>query len=177
MKQIRLPGSEKDETGAGTSETGGRFSADEWGALAQVAAWWRNRLAAAGDSDPLESHFGGVDLRGAARTAGLTPAAVAFGRPLAPSGGAALLVVALGVPDPPTAGEAYSLAALCHFYDAAPSGWLARETTLGRAPASATSIELRAVIDGDTGQPAVQLIGVAGLTIDWQVEAYRLEWI
>lgn len=175
MKQIKLPGSERNEGGAGAGTTGGRFSPDEWGALAQVAVWWRNRLAAAEASDPLESLIGGVDLRGATRTVGLTPAAVAFGRPLAPSGGAALLVMALGVPDPPAVGEVYSLTALCHFYDAAPSGWLSRETTLGRAPASATTVELRAVLDGATGLPAVQIVGVGGLTIDWTVEALRLE--
>lgn len=176
MKQIKLPGSERDEAGAGaTGGAGGRFSPDEWGALAQVAAWWRNRLAAAEASDPLESLIGGVDLRGTTRTVGLTPATVAFARPLAPSGGAALLVVALGVPDPPTVGEVYSLTALCHFYDAAPSGWLARETTIGRAPAATTSTEARAVLDGSTGLPAVQIVGVAGLTIDWTVEALRLE--
>jgi len=31
------------------------------------------------------------------------------------------------------------------------------------------------VIDGSSGLPAVQIIGVAGLTIDWTVEALRLE--
>ena len=175
MKQIKLPGSERDEADAGASGgAGGRFSPDEWGALAQVAAWWRNRLAAAEASDPLESLIGGVDLRGTARSVGLTPATVAFGRPLAPSGGAALLVLALGVPDPATVGEVYSLTALCHFHDAAGT-WLARETTLGRAPAATTSTEIRAVLDGSSGLPAVQIVGVSGLTIDWTVEALRLE--
>ena len=177
MKPIKLPGSEKDETGAGTGESGGRFTADEWGALAHVAAWWRNRQAAADSAAPLETHFGGVDLSGTARTEGLAPAAVAFGRPIVPSGGAALWVMALGVPDPPLVGEVYSLVGLCHFYDAAGSGWLSRYTTAGRAPAGAISIELRAAVDGATGLPAIQIVGVAGLTIDWRVEAYRLEWI
>ena len=115
-----------------------------------------------------------MDLRGTARSVGLTPATVAFGRLLAPSGGATLLVLALGVPDPATVGEDYSLAGLCHFYNAAGT-WLARETTIGRAPAATTSTEARAVIDGSSGLPAVQIIGVAGLTIDWTVEALRLE--
>jgi hypothetical protein len=176
MKPIKLPGSTQDEQATAAGETGGRFTADEWGALGETAAWWRNRQAAADSAAPLETHFGGVDLSGTARTEGLSPAAVAFGRPIVPAGGAALWVMALGVPDPPLVGEVYSLVGLCHFYDAAGSGWLSRYATVGRAPAGATSTELRAAIDGATGLPVIQIVGVSGLVIDWKVEALRLEW-
>ena len=174
MKKITLPGSAGDESEA-QAGGGGRFTADELGALAEVAAWWRNRLAVGDSAAPLESHFGGVDARGAARTTGLAPAAVAFARPLLPRRGAALLVLALGVPDPPLVGEVYSLVGLCHFYDAPGSGWLSRYATLGRAPAGATTTEVRAALDLTGNAPALYLTGVAGLTIDWTVEVYRLE--
>ncbi len=179
IKRIQLPGSGRDDAGEGPAAGGGRLSEDELGALRDVAAWWRNRLARGDSAEPLETHFGGVDLRGTARTVGLTPAAVDFGRPLLPASGAgagaALLVSALGVPDPPEVGEVYSLVGLCHFYHAAASGWLSRYATIGRAPAGATSLELRAAVDGDTGLPVVRIVGVGGLTIDWRVEILRLE--
>lgn len=178
MKRIVLPGSEKDEASSGAAGTGGRFTQDEQGALREVAAWWRNRLAQGDSAEPLETHFGGVDLRGTARTVGLTPAAVDFGRPLLPAdgagAGAALLVSALGVPDPPEVGEVYSLVGLCHFYHAA-SGWLSRYTTIGRAPAATTSTEIRTAVDPEDGTRSVLVVGVSGLDIDWTVEVYRLE--
>jgi hypothetical protein len=175
MKQIKLPGSTETGEAEARAGGGGRFTADEWGALAEVAAWWRNRLAVGDSAAPQESHFGGVDARGAARTVGLTPAAVAFARPLLPGRGAALLALALGVPDAPAVGEVYSLVGLCHFYDAPGVGWLTRYATLGRAPSGTTSTEIRAALDLNSGAPAIHLVGVAGLTIDWTVEAYRLE--
>ncbi|MCL4805938.1 MAG: hypothetical protein KJ046_16710 [Anaerolineae bacterium] len=178
MKTIKLPGSEPDEAGGGGAGTGGRLSADEMGALRDVAAWWRNRLAAGDSAEPLETLIGGADLRGTARTSGLTPAAVDFGRPLlatsAAGSGAALLVLALGVPDPPVVGEVYSLMGLGHFYHAEGSGWLSRYTTIGRAPAGTTSTELRTAVDPG-GALSLLLVGVSGLVIAWQVEAYRLE--
>lgn len=178
MKPIKLPGSRND-VAEPAAAGGGRLSEDELGALRDVAAWWRNRLARGDSAEPLETHFGGVDLRGTARTAGTTPAAVDFGRPLLPGGGvgsgAALLVVALGVPDPPVVGEVYSVVGLCHFYHAASSGRLSRYATLGRAPAGTTSTELRAAVDGGTGLPVVQIVGVSGLAIDWRVEGLRME--
>jgi hypothetical protein len=146
------------------------------GALGEVIRWWRHRKAREDSADPLESHFGGVDASGTVRTVGLTPATVAFGRPLLPQNepfaGAALLVMALGAPDP-AAGEVYSLAALCHFYHAA-GGWLSRYTLLGRAPAGA-STEIRAAVDLGAGLPVLQIVGVNGLEIDWKVEVLRLE--
>ena len=99
---IVLPGSVPAEPDESAGGSGGRFTADELGALSEVAAWWRNRQAAGDSAEPLETHFGGVDLAGTARTVGLTPATVAFGRPLLPmssatTGGAALLAgLALG---------------------------------------------------------------------------------
>ncbi len=154
------------------NKRGSKLSLYEGGINVPFIARWPNHVPAGVVND--SAVIGGVDLRGTAHSVGLTPATVAFGRPLAPSGGAALLVLALGVPDPATVGEVYSLTALCHFYDAAGT-WLARETTLGRAPAATTSTEVRAVIDGSSGLPAVQIVGVSGLTIDWTVEALRLE--
>ncbi|MBP9502042.1 MAG: hypothetical protein KBF17_07785 [Candidatus Promineofilum sp.] len=175
IKRILLPGSTGtvDDRTAG-SGAGGRFSEDELGALSDLARWWRHRLTRDDSADPLESHFGGVDAAGTARTVGLTPQEVSFGRPLLPTRGAALLVVALGVPDPPDVGEVYSATGLCHFYRT-DAGWLSRYNTLGRAPSDATSLEIRAAIDISSGLPVIRLVGIDGLTIDWKAEAYRLE--
>ena len=175
MSKIILPGSEGEEGGPGG--TSGRLSAADAATLAQVAHWWRHRLARGDAADPLESAFGGVDDSGTARTVGLAAAAVAFPRPLAlPPGGVGLWVVALGVADPPSAGQVYSLAGLCHFYPAA-GGLVADGATLGRLPSGVTSTEIRAVLTGpppgDT--PTVQIVGVSGQTIAWKVEVYRVE--
>lgn len=174
-RRIVLPGSAGDEDDGGArAGSSGRFTEDELGALAELARWWRHRLTRDDSADPLESHFGGVDAAGTARTVGLTPAEVSFGRPLLPSRGAALLVVALGVPDPPDVGEVYSVTGLCHFYNTG-SGWLSRYTVIGRAPSDTTSTEIRAAVDLETSRPLIRLVGVSGLTIDWKAEAYRLE--
>lgn len=179
MKNIKLPGSGGVEEASEARAGGGRLSADELGALSEVAAWWRNRLARADSADPLETHFGGVDLRGTARTVGLVPGAVDFGRPPLPrsdvASGAALLVLALGVPDPPVVGEVYSLAGICHFYHAPASGWFSRYATIGRAPVGATSTEIRAAVDPAGPAQSVLIVGLSALTIDWTIEAYRLE--
>lgn len=175
MTKIILPGSEGEEDGP--SGGSGRLSAADAATLAQVAHWWRYRLARGDAADPLESAFGGVDDSGTARTVGLAAAAVAFPRPLAVApGGVGLWVVALGTADPPAAGQVYSLAALAHFHDG-PAGLVADSATVARLPANVASTELRAVLTGpppgDT--PALQLVGVSGLTIDWKVEVYRVE--
>lgn len=175
IRRIALPGSageaEDDPLATGSR---GRFTEAELGALAQLAHWWRFRQARRDSADPLESHFGGVDAVGAARTTGLTPAAAVFGRPLLPSRGASLLVTAFGVPDPPGAGEVYSVVGLCHFYDTG-SGWLSRYSVLGRAPAGVTDTDVRAAFGLDDGKPCLLIVGVDGLTIDWKIEVCRLE--
>ena len=175
MSKIILPGSEGEEGRPGG--TSGRLSAADAATLAQVAHWWRHRLARGDAADPLESAFGGVDDSGAARTVGVAATAVAFPRPPAvPPGGVGLWVVALGVADPPSTGQVYSLAALCHFYPGV-GGIVADAATVARLPAAVTSTEIRAVLTGpppgDT--PTLQLVGVAGVTIDWKVEVYRVE--
>lgn len=175
MTKIILPGSEGEEGGPGGGS--GRLSAADAATLAQVAHWWRHRLARGDAADPLESAFGGVDDSGTARTVGLAATVVAFPRPLVvPPGGAGLWVVALGVADPPGSGQVYSLTALCHFYPSV-GGLVAAGATVARLPANVSSTELRAVVTGappgDT--PALQLVGVSGQTIDWKVEVYRVE--
>ncbi len=173
MSKIVLPGSEGEEAGPGGGS--GRLSAADAVTLAQVAHWWRFRLARADAADPLESAFGGVDDSGAVRTVGLAAATVVFPRPLAvPPGGVGLWVVALGVADPPSGGQVYSLAGLCHFSRAAGGARPARPSPPAGAP---DSTELRAVVTGpppgDT--PTLQIVGVSGQTIDWKVEVYRVE--
>ena len=177
MSKIILPGSEGEEAGPGGGS--GRLSAADAATLAQVAHWWRYRLARGDAADPLESAFGGVDDSGAARTFGLPAVAVAFPRPLlVPPGGVGLWVVALGVADPPSAGQVYSLAGLCHFYRAA-GGLVADAATVARLPAAAVSTEIRAVLTGPPpgDRPTLQIVGVDGQTIDWKVEVYRIEYL
>jgi len=175
MSKIVLPGSTGEEAEPGGLS--GRLSAEDALALAQVAHWWRYRLARGDAAEPLESGFGGVDDSGTARTVGLAAAAVVFPRPLVvPPGGVGLWLVALGVADPPGGGRLYSLAGLCHFYGAG-AGTLGDSTTVARVPANVTSTDIRAVLTGpppgDT--PALQIVGVAGVTIEWKVEVYRVE--
>ena len=175
MSKIVLPGSEGDEETPVAA--GGRLSGEDVAALAQVAHWWRHRLARGDAADPLESAIGGVDDSGTARTVGQAAVAVAFPRPLVvPAGGVTLWVVALGVPEQPAVvGEVYSLVGLCHFYHD-PAGWLSRYATVARLPATAEA-EIRAALTGpppgDT--PVIQIAGVDGQTIEWKVEVYRLE--
>jgi len=178
-KRVILPGSRGQEPDEGTVFVrGGRFDEDEAATLAEVIRWWRHRRAVEDSADPLETHFGGVDDRAAVRTTGLTPAAVFFPKPLVIDAGASCLVHALGIPTNAAAvGEVYSLVGLCHFYKDATAGYLSRYATIGRAPAATTSTEVRSAVSGTPpGATAViQIVGVAGLTIDWKVEVYRLE--
>lgn len=176
--KIQLPGSFPDEPGS--SGGGGRaaaFSETERAALGEVARWWLHRRAKDDSADPLETAFGGVDDSAAARTVGLLPARVLFPRPLLIRDGAGFLVHALGVPvDPAAAGEVFSLFGLCHFFRPAAASLMARATTIARAPATTTSTQIYAVLtDPPEGAPALLVVGVAGLTIDWKVEVYRLE--
>lgn len=175
MRRPKLPGSAPDETGGAGTGAGGRLTADEWGALGEVAAWWRNRQAVGDSAAPLESHFGGVDLVGTARTVGTLPAVVEFGRPLLPTAAGALLVLAFGLPDPPDDGEPVSLVGLCHFRDGGEAGWLGRYVTLGRAPASAASAEVSTAVELGSGAPVVVITGVEGQVLAWRVEVLRVE--
>jgi hypothetical protein len=178
-KQVVLPGSWGMEAEDGRIVVrGGRFDEDEAATLAEVIRWWRHRRAKEDSADPLETHFGGVDDRAAVQTSGLTPAAVFFPKPLVIDAGASCLVHALGIPTNAAAvGEVYSLVGLCHFYRDATAGYLSRYATLGRAPAATTSTEVRSAVTGTPpGATAViQIVGISGLVIDWQVEVYRLE--
>jgi hypothetical protein len=178
-KRVVLPGSRGEGVEDGPIVVrGGRFGEDDAATLAEVIRWWRHRRAKEDSADPLETHFGGVDDRAAVQTTGLTPAAVFFPKPLVIDAGASCLVQALGIPtDAATAGEVYSLLGLCHFYRDATAGYLSRYTTVARAPADTTSTEVRSAVSGaPPGATAViQIVGVSGLTIDWQVEVYRLE--
>ncbi len=175
MSKIVLPGSEGEEAGPGGGS--GRLSAADALALAQVAHWWRYRLARGDAAEPLESAFGGVDDSGAARTVGLPAADVVFPRPLVvPPGGVGLWVVALGVAGPPSAGQVYSLAGLAHFYRSGAS-IVAAAATVARLPAAADTAEIRAVLTGPPpgDRPTLQIVGVSGQTIEWKVEVYRIE--
>ena len=175
MKEIVLPGSEGEESVTGAS---GRLTGEDGLALAQVAHWWRHRLARGDAADPLESGFGGVDDSGVAQTVGAAAATVLFPRPLVvPPGGVGLWVVALGVPQPATLGVVYSLAGLCHIFREPASSWLIGYTTVARVPAAPLT-EVRAVLLGPPANaPALQLVGAPGVTIDWKVEVYRVERI
>lgn len=171
FKCIVLPGSRDEEGGTAAVGTLGRFSEDELGALSEVVAWWRNRSALGDSVAPLESHFGGVDAVGRARTVGATTGAVALARPLLPTDTAALLVVALGVNV--NAPLSYALAALCHFQRQPDGDWLTDYATLGRS--GEHTAEVRTAVELGSGQPVLQMRGIAGATIDWKVEVYRLE--
>jgi hypothetical protein len=175
-KRITLPGSIGDAQGPSSGGRAAGFSEAERDALSELVRWWRHRRAKEDSADPLETAFGGVDDSAAVRTAGLLPGDAFFPKPLVIEHGASFLVHAFGVPeDPAAAGEVYSVFGLCHFYRDETAGWFSRTTTLGRAPAAAATVEARAVIAGSPGTPVIQVTGVAGLTIDWKVELYRLE--
>ncbi|MEZ4519931.1 MAG: hypothetical protein R3C44_24915, partial [Chloroflexota bacterium] len=105
-------------------------------------------------------------------------AEVALPKPLLPERGASYWIQALGVPEQTAVvGEVYSLVGLCHFYRDPTLGVLTRYTTIGRAPSWATSLEVRTAVSGSPpdGVPVLLLVGVAGQTVDWTVEVYRLE--
>lgn len=178
MKRIVLPGSEGGGEQADSPRHAAGWSEEEAGMLAEVIQWWRHRRERGDAADPMTTHFGGVDGSGTARTVGETPAAVAFARPLPvggqPGHGASFLVQALGVPENAAAlGEVVSLVGLCHFYRDPAAGWLCRYATLGRAPAGFAAAEVRALVAGDS--PAILIVGVEGVVIEWRVEVYGLE--
>lgn len=182
---IYLPGSRRnrneeppDPTSAGLSS--GRFTEVQLLLLAEIAEWWSYRRAQNDSSTPLASFFGGLDMKGTARTTGTTPATATLDgitriSPNTVGAGSTYLVQALGVPDPPVVGEVYSLLAIAHVYCTAADTYLAKETQIARTPAATTSTEIRVVVDGGTDEPNFQVVGVSGITIDWTLNVYRLE--
>ena len=172
-KRIILPGSGAEESGGAAVGAGGRFSEEELGALSEVVRWWRNRGAVGDSAAPLESHFGGVDAVGSVRTIGSTTTSITFAQPLLPTDAAALLVLALGITSDRQ--ESFSLVGVCHFHRMTDGNWYSRYATFGRSPGDHPA-EVRTAVDMGNGQAVVQMRGISNLTIDWQVEMYRLEW-
>ena len=164
----KLPGSHDDIGGQNTTGNSGRFTDVELVALGQVANWWLNRLTAAANANPIQSLLAGVSDRGTATTTGTAAATVTTRRPIS---NGSYLVHGYGVPSPWT-GTLYSVVTLAHFHDLA-----ADDTQIARTPAATTSTEIRAVITGpppgDT--PALQVVGVTGLTINWTLNIIQLE--
>ncbi len=173
FKRIVLPGSGTEESGGAAAGAAGRFSEDELGALSEVVRWWRNRGAVGDSAAPLESHFGGVDAVGSARTVGAALSAVTFAQPLLPTNAATLLVVALGVHSDRS--ESFGLVGVCNFHRLPNGDWYGRYGSFGRSP-DEHSAEVRTAIDLGSGQPVVQMKGITNMTIDWKVEVFRLEW-
>lgn len=178
-----IPGSRRDRsnepadpTAAGLSS--GRFTEGQLIMLAELTEWWSYRRSQDDSSEPLQSLIGGVDIKGTARTIGLTPNTATFPLTIAPktnAAGSSYLVHAIGIPDPPVVGEVYSLVGLCHFYYITGTGFLSRYTTIARAPSSTTSTEIQAVVDGGSGDGQIKIIGVSSITIDWSIDLFRLQ--
>ncbi len=178
-----IPGSKRDRsnepldpTAAGLSS--GRFTEAQLIMLAELTEWWSYRRSQDDSSEPLQSLIGGIDIKGTARTIGLTTSAATFSKDIAPktnNAGSSYFVHALGIPDPPVVGEVYSLLGICHFYYITGTGFLSRYTTIARAPSSTTSTEISAAIDGGTGDGQIKLTGVSSITIDWTIDLFRLE--
>lgn len=169
----KLPGSHDDLGDQNTSGSSGRFTDIELTALGQLANWWMNRLTSGANANPIESLIAGVSDRGTATTVGVAAVTIAHRRPLT---NGSYLVHAYGIPSPFT-GDAYSLIALAHFRYTAATGWTGDHTNIARTPAATTSTEIRAVLTGpppgDT--PALQIVGVVGLTIHWTINLMQLE--
>lgn len=176
----QLPGSiPDDDFDSLTLKTSyGRFTDLQLRMIAELVTWWANRRVVDDSNEPLMTLIGGVDFRGTARTTGTTPAVATLNRPPtpdpAPGVGRSYFVQALGIPDPDSAGEVYSLTGLCHFYYDG-SSWLTRYTTTGRAPAATTDTELRTALELGTGTPQILIVGVTGLTIDWTLNISMIE--
>lgn len=176
-----IPGSKRDRgnepddpTAAGLSS--GRFTEAQLIMMTELIEWWSYRRGQDDASNPLASLIGGVDMKGTARTTGLTPATAVFDQPLSPKTngeGSGYLIQAFGVPDPPVVGDVYSIVTLAHFYYIS-SAFLARDTQIARAPAATTSTEIRTTTDG-SGNAVIQLVGVTAITIDWTINVIRLE--
>lgn len=176
-----LPGSkaEDDPTFREGSDINvvGRWTEFQINAIDELTRWWINRRERNDSQDPLGTAFGGVDDTATARTVGTVSARVFFPASAILSRGASYLVHAFGMPtDPAAVGDVYSVFALCHLYQPTGGSLMARATTIARAPSSATSLEITAVLtDPPNGPPAINITGITGITIDWKVEVYRLE--
>lgn len=177
-----LPGSRpsSDDSEPITGLSGGRFSQQQLLMLNELIIWWSYRRIADDSLDPFTSLIGGVDLSGTCRTSGLTPTPISFTLPITPvpAGGpygSAAFVQALGIPDPPSVGEVYSILALCHFYFHPSHGWHTRSTVTTRAPAAETSTSVSVGVDLISNIPYISMTGVSGLSIDWLVNVSRCE--
>lgn len=78
---VVLPGSTLGEEES-IAAAAGRLSAEDIVTLAQVAAWWRYRLARNDAADLVTSLLGGVDAKGTATTINLTGGRLAITPPL-----------------------------------------------------------------------------------------------
>lgn len=172
---VVLPGSTLGEEES-IAAAAGRLSAEDIVTLAQVAAWWRYRLARNDAADLVTSLLGGVDAKGTATTINLTGGRLAITPPLiVPAGGGhSLLVHAYGQPaGVQQANAVYSLLGLAHFYNG-PQGAIAEATTFVHLPGSATSLGLLAALTPGTNEMTLSIIGIMGATIEWTVDLYRL---
>ena len=170
---VVLPGSTLGEEES-VAAAGGRLSAEDVVTLAQVAAWWRFRLAHGDAADPVASLIGGVDGKGTATTTGPTGGEVALAPPFVvpANGGFSLLVHACGR-GTGVGGAIYSLLGLAHFYDT-PSGVSSSATAIARLPSSATTLDLHAAVTPVTNAITLSIAGPAGETVEWVVDLYRL---
>lgn len=171
---VVLPGSTLGEEES-VAATAGRLSAEDVVTLAQVAVWWRYRLARADAADPTASLLGGVDAKGTATTNGTVSAPLTLSPPLVipPNTGCALLLHAYGQPTGSGPTGVYSLLAVAHFYND-PTTPTAVATLITRLPASATTIDLVAAVTPGTNALVFSLTGVSGLTIEWTADVYSL---
>lgn len=169
---VVLPGSTLGEEES-VAAAAGRLSAEDVVTLAQVAAWWRYRLARNDAADPVASLIGGVDARGAATSAGPVAGELTITPPLVVPGnsGQSWLVHAFGQ----GAGVAYSLLGLAHCTNG-PAGLSAEAVTITHLPASASSLDLLVALTPGTNEITLSIAGLLGVTIEWQADIYRLEW-
>jgi len=172
---VVLPGSTLAEEES-IAAAAGRLSAEDIATLAQVAAWWRYRLARNDAADPVTSLLGGVDAKGTATTIGLTGGRLVITPPLVvPAGrGHSLLVHAHGQSaDVHQASPVYTLLGLASFYND-PQGTMADATTFARLPGNATTLALLAALTPGTNEMSLSITGILGVTIEWTVDLYRL---
>lgn len=174
---VVLPGSTLAEEES-IAAAAGRLSAEDIVTLAQVAAWWRYRLARNDAADPVTSLIGGVDARGKATSVGLVSGELTIVPPLVVPGntGQSFLVHAYGRTSADNVAPTfYSLLGLAHCYNA-PSGLSADVVIITRLPGSANSLNLLAAMTPGTNEITLSIAGISGVTIAWKADIYRLEW-